>query len=150
MEVLPTVIVDRVDGSFLWWWDVIAFDSVVFAVKVGSAVFTLEVEGDLEEVVDEDLGEDLDKDLDEDVEEEVVVVVEVVEEVVVGSTFKVVELVVAGSDPVVSPSGVSSVAVCPWQTHCSQSVVAWPGQATGSNSTTGLSPNTSLCAMMSK
>lgn len=49
-----------------------------------------------------------------------------------------------------SPAGVSSVAVCPKQTHVSQSVVAWPGQATGSNCTIGLSPKTSLWAMMSK
>ena len=47
-------------------------------------------------------------------------------DVKVGSAVfaSVVEEVVAGSEPVVNPSGVSSVAVCPWQTHCSQSVVA--------------------------
>ncbi len=52
--------------------------------------------------------------------------------------------------PALIPTGVSSVAVCPKQTHCSQSVAAWPGQATGSNSTTALSPKTSDSAMMSK
>lgn len=51
---------------------------------------------------------------------------------------------------VVRPTGVTSVADWFQHTHVSQSVVAWPGQAMGSKFTTGLSPNTSLCAMMSK
>ena len=55
-----------------------------------------------------------------------------------------------GSDCESSPAGVTSICVCPWQTHCSQSVAAWPGQVTGSNLTTALSPKTSACAMMSK
>ena len=73
----------------------------VFAVEVGSTAFALEVE----------------EEVDEEVEGEV-------EEVVVGTASEVVELVVGGSEPTDNPAGVSSVAVCPKQTHCSQSVVA--------------------------
>ena len=79
----------------------IGFDVVVFAVKVGSAMFDFEVEdveNDLEEGAEDALVE---------VSEEVV---DVVEEVVVEEA---VELDVAGSDPTDSPFGVSSVAVCP-------------------------------------
>lgn len=48
------------------------------------------------------------------------------------------------------PTGVVSVSCIPTQRQVSQSEVAWPGQATGSKSTTTLSPKISFCAIMSK
>jgi len=63
---------------------VVGFLALVFAVKVGSAVFDLEVDEELYKVVYR-------------------VVDKVVDTVVMGVTFGVVDLVVAGSDQTASP-----------------------------------------------